>query len=115
MQLTSSRKAFLSGIIGAGIGFIGGSVWMLIAWILAGLALGWLASSLREAVRSGFWYGFFLLFCFMVSGYNGTLSIADRLYPFALLGLGGAVGGIFLEVVSFAVRSKIVKADSKQG
>jgi len=104
MKINSTLKFLISLLLGVVIGLIGGSVYMLIVWIIAGILLGLIASSGKQLLLMGALYGFFLLFCFMISGYSGSQSLVSRFPAFAVLGLGGAVGGIFLVSVGYLIR-----------
>lgn len=64
-----------------------------IPWGLAGLALGAVCRSRREALAAGAVYGFVLGFTFMVAGYSGADPVAGKLPFFAVIGAVSAVAG----------------------
>jgi len=111
------KKTAIVGIIGALLGIIGsrilfvGSALSLIPWGLVGLADGIYAKNTKEAVVSGFVYGFLLSFVFMLSGYNGTQSIITRVPFFAILGLFGAFCGLILAYIGFFIKNKLKLRD----
>lgn len=86
---------YILAIIASKMLFVG-SFLTLLPWGLVGLATGIYAKSNKEAIINGAAYGFVLSFIFMASGYTGTQPLATRLPFFVILGLFGALCGIFL-------------------
>lgn len=86
---------FILAIIASKMLFVGSGM-TLIPWGLVGLAMGIYAKSTKEAVINGGIYGFVLSFMFMIIGYTGIQPLVTRLPFFAVLGIFGALCGIFL-------------------
>jgi hypothetical protein len=100
-MITAAILGVIVGMSGQYYLFIGS--YSLIPWGLVGLAIGaW--SSKRESISAGLLYGFCLAFSFMITGYNGTASLASRLPFFVLLGLFGAVCGLALSVTGYFLK-----------
>lgn len=98
--------AIVSGIV---LGFLGGSVWILIPWGIVGIVIGYFSKDSKKAVINGAIFGFLAAFFFMIQGYSGTLRLITRIPFFAGIGLIGAVGGI---ISSFA--GSIIKKGLKK-
>jgi hypothetical protein len=79
----------------------------LVPWALAGLAVGAVSGSRRDALVRGGVYGFALAYVFMIAGYDGAEPLRTRLLPFLALGVVGSVCGAVLAVIGFAVRRAI--------
>ena len=79
----------------------------LIPWALAGLLIGALCRSSREALAAGAVYGFALGFSFTASGYAGADPILGKLPFFALLGAVSAVFGAALGVAGLWLARRI--------
>jgi hypothetical protein len=98
-------------VIGIILGFVGskilfvGSALSLIPWAVAGLVIGYLSVSRREAAIGGSLYGFALAFSFMAFGYDGAASLISRLPFFAVLGVIGAVCGLVPALIGRLVRA----------
>lgn len=90
---------FVSLLVGAGIGYFGGPVYILIVWGAVGLIIGALSTTRRSALINGSLFGFAVSYSFMISGYQGTASLSSRLLPFVLFGIFGAVCGLILGLI----------------
>lgn len=108
-------KFFSAAVIGVVLGIVGsriilvGSAWSLLVWGVIGLALGWWAVRMSRALLNGAAYGFSLAFAFMLAGYSGTAPILMRVFPFALIGLVGAVCGLALALGGTLARRVMVR------
>ena len=91
-------------VIGFILGLLGGPVWILVPWGLAGLAIGYLTKDYDQAAVNGAVFGFSAAFFFMVFGYKGTQSLISRVPFFAALGLVGAVCGLVLGLAGRVAR-----------
>jgi hypothetical protein len=101
-------KIIIAAILGVALGasgpyyvFLG--PYSLIPWGLVALAIG-LWCSKRRSLDAGALYGFCLCFSFMISGYNGTASLASRLPFFVLIGLFGAVCGVAVSMTGYFLK-----------
>jgi hypothetical protein len=105
------QKLIVSAIVGALLGVIGakylfvGSGISLLPWALVGLIVGYYCLDRRRAAYNGAVYGFFLTFSFMISGYSGSEPLLTRIPFFILLGLAGALCGIFLSLPGYWLKS----------
>jgi len=86
----------LSSVIGATIGYVGGPVWILVIWAIAGLLIGRYAKNSKTAALNGIAFGFFISYAFMIGGYSGEQPLSSRLVPFLIFGLVGALFGAVL-------------------
>lgn len=100
-----SVVAFIVGVVigAAGPYYVFLGPYSLIPWGLVAVALG-LWGNKREALRSGAVYGFSLSFAFLVTGYNGTPSLASRFPFFVILSLFGAVLGLALSALGYFLK-----------
>jgi Na+(H+)/acetate symporter ActP len=114
-------KLLVAILVGAALGLIGaryvfvGSWLSLIPWASAGLAIGWWAKQLRQAMLNGAVYGFVLSFVFMIAGYTGSAALISRLPFFAILGAFGGVCGLVLGLVGAWVRGRLEKTGRSGG
>jgi len=89
------------GVVGARLLFVGS--WLsLVPWGVAGFLFGVWSRLWWSATLVGAVYGFALAFSFMMAGYRGSLSVATRVAPFAVVGLVGAVGGLTTALIGAA-------------
>jgi hypothetical protein len=99
---------FALGVVGARVALVGS--WLnLIPWGVAGLLLGAWSRPWWSATLVGAVYGFALAFSFMVAGYRGSLPLATRLAPFAVLGFVGAVAGLMAAITGAAAFAIIAR------
>lgn len=111
------KLIFIAAIIGSVLGFIGsrilfvGSALSLIPWAIVGLVIGWFSKGMKDAIRNGGLYGFFLAFIFMLAGYTGNSPIITRFPFFALLGLVGAFCGAILSLVANIISNRVKKTE----
>jgi hypothetical protein len=115
MKLKSNLFSIASSIIVGGlIGYMGGPVFVLLPWAIIGCLLGLYSPTKKSALCNGAAYGFSIAYSFMLAGYSGTAPITTRLAPFMVLGLVGALGGLVLAYVGWAIKNYIIKHRAKQ-
>ena len=96
-------------IVGVMLGLLGGGVFVLLPWTVAGLVIGYLSKTRKESIISGVVFGFLLSFLFMVHGYQGKNPITQAIPLFLGLGLFGALCGTILSFVSFTLKKRFKK------
>ena len=100
-------------LVGAVLGYLGarvvlvGSGLSLVPWAIVGMGFGAASGSRRHAAVVGALFGFPLAYVFMISGYDGSAPLRDRLAPFLLLGCVGAAYGAGSALVGHVVRSRL--------
>lgn len=100
-------------VVGIVLGLLGGKVWILIPWGIAGLLLGYFSKQSKDAFLNGSIFGFLAAFLFMVQGYEGSFSLISRFPFFAVIGLVGAVGGFIASFVGHVIKKGIKKSREK--
>ena len=101
-------------IVGMVLGLLGGKVWILIPWGIAGLLLGYFSKQVKDAVLNGSIFGFLASFLFMVRGYEGSLSLISRFPLFAIIGMVGAIGGLISALVGHIIKTGIKKSKTRR-
>ena len=101
-------------VFGIVLGLLGGKVWILIPWGIAGLVLGYFSELPKDAIVNGSLFGFLAAFLFMVQGYEGSLSLISRFPFFAVIGILGAIGGLISALVGHIIKTGIKNSKAKK-
>ncbi len=98
------------GVLGAKVLFVGSGI-SLVLWAVIGMAIGYRSRSCRRSVSEGTAYGFVLAASFMVTGYDGTASVATRIPFFLALGVVGAIGGVVVAYIGARLHAPRTQTD----
>lgn len=108
MKLTKDTAILIASIVaGLVLGILGGPAIILLPWALVSAAIGIFSTSKKTAAINGSVFGFIAAFAFMISGYNGQAPVVTRLFPFALLGLVGAVYAVLFSFVGHVIYRRL--------